>query len=148
MGGMVGRWIVRGLTVTLLAMCVAAWVGSYWWSAGVEYKPGLCYGVFATGGRIEVVRREPFFEDPGWHLSGFRTNPRHIPDLERDATRRWLVANVGGGETYWWVTVPMWAPAAVLALGAWVVWRKTRAKSGGQGFPVVPATMKEGELPP
>jgi hypothetical protein len=132
---MIRRWILRGLAVALLAVCVAAWVGSYWRIIGVGWYFGRDY--YLTGmewGRI-AFRYEPSpeFVAPGGMLFQRAEDIWQRWDLRRP--HHWLGFSYGtcsGLE----VSIPFWFCSLLLGALLWLLWRRTRPKSIGRGFPV------------
>jgi hypothetical protein len=143
---MIRGWILRGLAVTLLAVCVAAWVGSYWRTvefyhanpAG-DYVQTLCVSV----GRVDVNQR--VLEGPvapEWRYWSEANNPKagfwlavYARDRYEKARWRWWGFSLEPAVTGW-VMVPLWFLAVCSAGVVIWVWRKTRAKYNGKGFPV------------
>ena len=61
------RWLIRSLSLTLLTMCVVAWVGSYGRCVGIEYAgTKTTYGVDTNSGCIVVVRHFRYLGTGGW----------------------------------------------------------------------------------
>ena len=147
------RWIIRGLALMLLAVCVVVWMGSYRWAALAIYEPvadrelilavecgSVCswewvrlsnsgYGpMMKTGWRWQFGRTNPanfkdFYSDTDYHFAGFACDP------------------VKGRN--WTVIIPLWFPTLLSTLLLWLAWRKIRPKP--QGFPVeVVAAKTEG----
>jgi hypothetical protein len=58
------------------------------------------------------------YEHTAYHLLGFAWDAHAGPD-------RWH-----------YIMIPLWFPPLLSALLLWLVWRKTRPKSSGKGFPV------------
>jgi len=131
---MLRRWLIRSLFLLALAFVVGAWVTSYFggivaitsfggrfWAVGAVQ--GL--GITAEGSSSSVVS--------GFHFGG--TADGLVP----------TILGFGWGEEsdpfstdppYLESVFPLWLLTVVLAGLNWFVWRKTRAKYNGRGFPV------------
>ena len=135
------RWIIRGLCIALLTLWVAAWVGSYFgymavqcdsntlgWGAslgGGEFTFGeddqgqdgdlVYFGQYTTG--MWTGDRKTYEATP-YHLFGFAYRPHTGPHVMR------------------YLMIPLWFPTTLAAGLLWLVWRKTRPKYSGKGFPV------------
>ncbi len=127
---MLRRWLIRSLVLTLLTLCVVAWVGSYWRSAlvvhtGVKEK----YSASLGGGLLWLEQHDtPPISNQGWYLGSL---PRRVPwDWKLN-----LFENARGPD-YVGIFVPLWFPTILSAGCLWLVWRKTRPKYSGKGFPV------------
>jgi hypothetical protein len=138
------RWLIRGLVLALLALCVVALVGSYRHPCAIgrhgihelwlhirygsivfnEYVEPLagsirweCVDVYADhqSERMDYLSRE-------YHFAGFAYEGRNA------VTGPFLL-----------ICIPLWFPTLLCTLLLWFVWRKTRAKPAGGAFPVEPA---------
>jgi hypothetical protein len=139
---MLRRWIIRSLAVALLTLCAAAWAGSYseridvvWGSQTAFWKASLERAEFRF-----VYYRLGF--TPGWELghwrydaaqdammrSGYERTPYHALGF----AWQWDPA----AELQLLVMIPLWFPTLLSAGCLWLVWRKTRPKYSGKGFPV------------
>jgi hypothetical protein len=131
----VRRWVIRGMLVWFCAVCVTAWVASYWPGArlGVNRlaRPYL-YMLQIYDGQAELGRWEVDLLISG--NSGPSAKSQQYDFLGfcyfRNGTDRSL-------------TIPLWFPTLASGLGLWWVWRKTRAKYAGKAFPVVTTNGQE-----
>ena len=146
------RWLIRSIFIQLLAVCVAAWVGSYWQMVGVEFTQDQRSQLLAVegglivigdgeqslwiGGRVllhhhpsdnESLKKSYLATD--YHVAGFAYNSASITHHLRRAA-----------------TIPLYFPTLFSTLLLWFVWRKTKAKPIGRAFPMEPA--KKGEQRP
>jgi hypothetical protein len=147
---MVGRWVIRGLAVALLAGCVAAWVGSYWGRVTVyHYRhtstvkfetqcgaftfrevfaiplEGRPEGCVMESGSPSRASRDSLYESCTYRFAGFAYQPKaHTLDIRSAIVPMWFVTLVAAG---------------VFGFG----WRKTRSRFGGRGFPVEHVGGKE-----
>ena len=142
---MLRRWLIRALALTLLTLCVAAWVGSYWQWAGINrHYHGYRVAVNCGAGLIysQVLDHEPFvMSEWGWgHGVPF-------PEYIRTTTAGEEYGFAGFGYQFtpgathdsWDMKVPLWAPVLLAAGLLWLLWRKTRPPYHGKGFPIEPA---------
>jgi hypothetical protein len=136
---MVRRWLIRGLALALLTLCVVVWVGSYFaslsmslgprgwridpWidsgSAGCEDMYNPRYGTIEPYWKIrppDFMSIEQDYSDATHHVAGFAYH-RFSTGLRR-------------------IIFPIWFPTLLSALLLWLVWRKTRPACNGRGFPV------------
>ncbi len=151
---MMRRWIIRGLALALLTLCVVAWVGSYCRPLYIEQNVGgRSKSFFWAEGRVGYFFNSGLMGPwPGWKslfdrgLIGFDSSFWFTWDSQGS----WHILGFcsGGTKDRWWCTIPLWFPAVVVALVPmlWLVWRKTRSKYNGRGFPVEPA-RKEATKP-
>jgi hypothetical protein len=131
------RWLIRVPCLLALAFVVGVGVTSYFWGIHLIKVFG---GRYWTGGVVEGLA----------YVSEDRNTGADTPltmYFNRGVTAKgWLpltppvLGFYGGGVPGWpdalEVVFPLWLPAVVLGLGNWWVWRKTRWKRAGRGFPV------------
>jgi hypothetical protein len=142
------RWLIRGLTLTLLALCVLAWVGSRWQTVGVRYfVRDFTYAVELEQGCVSAGHDNYHFllfgqEHDGWD---FFHRPAALPTGFFGGFG--FVSWKSFPLSFWRVTVPLWFPTLLSALLLWFVWRKTGAKPIGGAFPVeITATKPGGDV--
>ena len=125
---MIRRWLIRSLALTLLTLCVVAGVGSYWRSVVVSYHAGLdCI--------VEIMSIESRRFGLSW--SNWPPIQRwEVGFWETGAWPRGPVRFMGFHVNERGITIPLWFPTLLSALLLWRVWRKTRPKFNGRGFPV------------
>jgi hypothetical protein len=140
------RWVFRVLCVTLLMLCVAIWVASYFRTLGLSHNGAHHDTYFCFQGasfiflddNTPLPDRNPKFP-PGWYLDisphesfsfnglfgartfhflGFAYKPRALANSEL------------------WIVVPLWFSTVFSCGLLWIVWTKTRSKINGRGFPV------------
>ena len=141
---MIRRWFIRGLALTLLALCVVAWVGSYWRGAYLMHdgRGWQQRAILARGGiGLGILRVSGPFHSQ-WLRGTMAIEPDFGWGLDKDDVFGWT----GFHFVYRWadktIVIPLWFPTLLSALLLWFVWRKTRAKQTGRAFPVqVPATI-------
>ena len=148
---MIGRWLIRGLALTLLTLCVVVWVGSHWQAVWV-YAP--------AENHVRYLRVEDgtlsYTETDGrgfgqWELLH---GPAAGLEIAQDVYRRTMYHFAGfayhraaGTNPHWYVYIPMWFPTLLGTLLFWFVWRKTRTRFTGKAFPVAlahPRTVSSG----
>jgi hypothetical protein len=141
------RWIFRGIVLLLLAVCVTVWVASYWGGMRVQgCRGGRFLQVIAVEG-VGYMGEDgsvPFRDSP------FRFSFEHgarAKDLLDMSTTTWSFGGIFRNlPVSGYIIFPFWLPTLPSALLLWFVWRKTRARPVGRGFPVEPA--KSGEQQP
>jgi hypothetical protein len=139
---MIRRWIIRGLAVALLMMCVVAWGGSYFRWVQVGFVND---GHYWAG---NVHYGEMFFDDemmfnagPGWYwIHELREADVVMAKALHSAVKSdFLGFAYRSGSPFasiGIVIVPLWFVTLMAGVVVWVVWRKTRPKFSGKGFPV------------
>jgi hypothetical protein len=151
---MLKRWIIRSLCIALLTLCATVWVGSYWQALHLARAINgrvLCLSIStgvicifrtdSTGGwtdgwlsymaspnKREVDWTSDCYGRARYRLAGFAIDPLLSPVAE------------GLGL---WLTIPLWFPTTLSAGLLWLVWRKTRPKYTGKGFPVEANVTKD-----
>ena len=138
------RWIIRGLGIALLTLSVTAWVGSHWETLGIWRAQGNHFVV------LELRRGEILFESRNEKDANF--SPPWLW-IHQDAQKREdNEENYRSTKFHFWgfaydpvitdtsesrpVLVPIWFPTLLSTLLLCLVWRKTRPKYSGKGFPV------------
>ena len=151
--GMIRRGLIRGPALTLLTLCVAAWVFFSWAGASVAYNTGhRVYEMNVGEGRLWLVRPNWALAYKGWNVRFFA----HISDYRWGNWRDWQsVAGAHVAGFSWgsdvkaaWVSMPLWFLSATAAGLFWMVWRGTKPKvlTTRGAFPVEPA--KAGDKQP
>ena len=151
---MVRRWIIRGLFMLPVLLCVGGWVWSGFYQAGIWYwhaEKGLA--VCTESGIVEV--------DVGtWNgkLTGRHYYVDRYPNARLyplDSHHRFLGfgcyqldTDVGIDKSpsplLWGVSIPYWFLVFISAVLLWLVWRKTRPKPDPRtAFPVELAKRSE-----
>jgi hypothetical protein len=138
------RWLIRGLALVLLALCVLAWAGSYGRALGFE---NIQYNLGMANGRLGAYRDMLSGTSP-WHSYARKIDPND-DDSGWDSQAQFHVAGftlrLDQDHNYGGFTVPLWFLVVLSALMLWSVWRKTRAKPLRGGFPVEVAATERGE---
>ena len=121
------QWIIRGLVIALLCLCISGWV--------ISYLPGTDVGFWCSydGAGLSVLIKHP---DGGGKI--------YLRGSSSDASlfgyppspKTWLGFGFRKAGSYWLATIPFWLPTTFAAVLLWLTWRMTRTKSVGQGFPV------------
>ena len=149
------RWIIRGVFLSLLVLCVGGWGWSYWFLDGIERRGSPNAGIRTLNGYLVAD-----YITPG-RGSGWFCWQRSVRDLGDPYYALWgefgfkttsfLGFAVGEVDTYWgkplppsssarrYVQIPLYFPALLSALGVLYVWRKTRVTADFKtAFPVEP----------
>jgi hypothetical protein len=131
---MLRRWIIRSLALALLTLCLTAWVGSYWRRCDVQYKRNFWNDLTVNSGRIDFQRVPNEFEKVA-RLRFETNNPYDWGD-----SKGFDYHFIGFGFLHfprsWELQFPLWFPTTLSAGCLWLVWRKSRPKYSGKGFPV------------
>ena len=142
---MVMRWLMRGVCLVLLAGVVGVWVGSYaGWLEMYKYSAGRDWGVGAVQGLGYMGRSGNM---------GFPTTPPEFGFLRGETAKSigLPLRTLGfyGGlwpvvRDLWLIIFPLWLPTLLLVVLNGFVWRWTRRRNVGRGFPVEPAKKADG----
>jgi hypothetical protein len=144
---MLRRWIIRGLGIALLTLCVTAWVWSYWWFVEVDYSSGKVSRDFIVMcGRMRLARQLSGREGWSWDYGRWTSGPMSADQFMSDEYP-FMHYHLGGFALStglmgppdgkgWKVHIPLFFPTLLSAPLLWLVWRKTRPKYSGKGFPV------------
>ena len=144
---MVRRWLIRSLALTLLTLCVVAWVGSYFESMMVTFGGNTrlwCSSL--RGGELDLTYQNqspiPF---SGWAVEFDQCDgvDRAVTRATYEAMPHQLLGFAWRPHKEYWVDlmIPLWFPTMLAAGLFWLIWRKTRPKYSGRAFPVEPAEI-------
>jgi hypothetical protein len=147
------RWLIRGLALALLTLCVVAWGGSFFegielgnLSGNVDRPIGAVWGVGWVRQTRGVYTSDRLFEYE--FLS-----PRELRVwISKHTTSGFFIGDqpgqikIPGLLESSMMAFPLWLPTLILAGLNCLVWRKTRPKFNGRGFPVE-AAAKEAPHP-
>ena len=151
---MIWRWIIRGLCLALLTPSVTVWVGSHYEAVGLHYAGSARYhNLQVHSGYIIFMEQERLTTawQPTWRLDhdvAIRERAQHYYAIcrPRFCGFGYGVPPDASYAFIFLVFVPIWFPTLLSALLLWLVWRKTRPKYNGRGFPVE-AAGKEATKP-
>ena len=148
--GMLGRWIWRGMKVSVVAVCVTAWVGSYWYLVMAWHTPdgrnGVCASVeYGTVVVSSPIQRGSAFNVRLWQGRG-RLVDAHAWPISWPTYSKWywmcewhgagFAVGWGIPDKGWMVMVPLWFITGVAGLVLVWVWRRTRSVRVGRAVPV------------
>jgi hypothetical protein len=143
---MVRKWIIRSLAMSLLTLCVVAWVGSWWKWIGFQYGHGDCalFILKVECGTVEVANRNlTYIAAFEW---GLRPAECEAHQNVLQGCRHRVFGFASDTDTGAWhdkeFFMPFWFPTLLSALLLRVLWRKTRPKYSGKSFPVEPAATE------
>jgi hypothetical protein len=137
-GRMFWRWIIRSFCLALSVICVGLWVTSFGSLIFVNYSGKTWNRAFVADGKIGFIGDNPLpaqFE--GW--SHGYADDRDFVVRDGRAKHHFLGFSYDRGPFDWYVAIPVYFPTLLSALLLWFVWRKTRAKGTGVGFPIEPS---------
>jgi hypothetical protein len=152
---MIWRCLIRTLCLALLALCLAAWVGSSWCYPKVVYagkvwpeKQNSYNEVSLLAGRIHFLRRGDTRTGmpPEWHafFDGFRPSDRPVwKNWDSFSNFHFLGFSYFHDVTVYVVTIPLYFPPLLTTLLLFLLWRKTRRKYNARGFPVEAIRTRE-----
>jgi hypothetical protein len=141
MSAMIRRWLIRLPFLLALALVVGAWIRSYFGELDVyQMTKGFYWDVGAVRGQgfLGVDLSSPYPVKPlTFSFSSGETREDFL-----NAPTTW---GFYGGPVPLWrdayvIIFPLWLPTLLLAVGNGFVWRKTKKRNTGQGFPIEPST--------
>ena len=125
------RWIIRGLVIELLLLCVGGWVFSY--QTGTQVS-SLYTFYRHNGSEIQAV-----IKDGQVHLI------KTVGSYHVIMPKTWLgfgfrdskfVSHTSESYWCWWGIIAFWFPTTLSVGLLWPIWRITRPTLIGRGFPV------------
>jgi len=133
------RWLLRIFAIALLTLCLSVWIWSYFRSLSIGYCPSLgkSYWVDTHMGGAFLSSSGGIWSSPGWRFQHIH----HAFPLSEVSELLDFKSFLGFGyfhvaDTVWGVAIPFWFPSLLSAALLWFVWRQTRPKTAGRGFPV------------
>ena len=115
------QWIIRGLVIALLCLCITGWVLSYQSSTHIYfYHDNTSFRIGSSlgeGGQFHL------------HISTVLSSMMFNP-------KTWLGFGFQKGSGYWYAIIPFWFPTLLSTALLWITWRTTRPKPVERGFPV------------
>jgi hypothetical protein len=141
---MIRRWIIRLPFLLALAFVVGVWVTSYFGGITVcKLLAGRMWEIYFIQGQtaLEMDPGSPFPDSPLYFYFDRRAIAKNYIPLP--TTLGFYKGHWPGFDTSVLIAYPLWLPTVLLAGLNWFVWRKTRAKYNGRGFPVEPVAAKD-----
>jgi hypothetical protein len=131
---MLRRWLIFGLALMLLMLCLAAWGGSYWRLIGVSHT-GKTFLAFAlNSGRVLINWGSGLRNALGWDF--VNADAFSWDAMDKFSKFSWLGFSSGNNTGWPYFTIPLWFPSLLSLFFLWFTWRKTRRKSTGKAFPI------------
>ena len=126
-------WIIRGIFIGLLMLCVGWWVESYGHSDEVTYisSGGRGCTIFSDKGGLRLVIHLRNEICTGWIFDHQTTNPaqrRVVLTGEEFFLGFGYARNCGPGFDCQWLYIPYYFLVLLFSLASYYVWRKTRPK--------------------
>ena len=142
---MIRRWLIRGLALTLLALCIVAWAGSYGRGAYIRHESDGWqeWAELETGGMGFEWCRVSGPVQFHWLWGTMSIEPDFWMVWGEDDICGWTGFHLMNRENQKSVVIPLWFPTLLSAALGLFVWRKTRPKYNGKGFPVEPTPKAE-----
>jgi hypothetical protein len=145
-GRMILRWVMRGLSVALLALCVGAWVESHyrWECIGTKFA-GRDRRVAVDTGTV-FYASSPGDRGDRWywiHGPARRENSQFVFELCEYKGGGFGLKMAGRDSAYSLIVMPMWLPTLIGGVVVWAVWSQTRGRKAGNGFPVETGNVKK-----
>lgn len=129
------RWLIRGLALTLLTLCVVMWVASFWGHMGVSHWGERMYSLGVNRGRCIAQRVDISWSMlNGWKL--YDDRPLDWTAWDKSATMTFVGFTLVWDDMGLRVTVPMWFLSLLSALLLRFVWQKTEAAPNNSLSPV------------
>jgi hypothetical protein len=134
---MIRRWLIRSLSIALLLLFADGWVVSTF--TGFEIAQHATWLVIAAKGNVCFVATTA---DVHFDFSACKTNGTRLTYYETLGGHEWAGFRLGHTVDFHtaigWLGFPFWFPTLLSALLLCLIWRKTRPKCTGKGFPVEP----------
>jgi len=134
---MIFHWLIRSFAIALLMLYLSLWGYSYFYNVYVIYNPssGKTYAVGIYMGGANVSFTNTLDLSPPWLFDRMRHRHYELPSIAKNSLYFYYEWNTYPG-TNWIVSIPFWFPSLLAAALLWFVWRQTRPKTAGRGFPV------------
>ena len=131
---MIRRWLMFGLALMMLTLCLAAWGVSYWREIDAFHNgKTFLYLVLNLG--LSWGSRVP--TAPEWY--SVNAEAGSWDGVDKYSTFSLLGFSYGVDVRVSYFTVPLWSPSLLSLSFLWFNWRKTRRKPAGKAFPIEPA---------
>ena len=134
---MLRRWLMFGLALMLLSLCLGAWGVSYWREIYASHNGKTYLDFILNSGRLEIYRGTSQGTAPGWHF--VNAEALSWDRLDQHSKFCWLGFSYSVGIDGSYFTIPFWLPSLLSLLFLWFAWRKTRPKPKGKAFPIEPS---------
>jgi len=126
-------WIIRGVFLALLLLCVGAWVWTHRSGMSLGWGGRFTGMVVSERGELCLMR----FDDTSLPFGGIIFQRTGIMGLFGNMGNGFLGFMWGNEQGQSWIALPFWFLTSVLALILIYVWRKTRPKPNpATAFPV------------
>ena len=136
------RWLIRSLFIALWVICITAWVGSYWRGAFFQCWRMALTDVFLLDGRLAIIRDDSLTPGEfGWKfVSPYTRSQAGFDWPQWDSHSTYHCVGFSWHRPSWgmYASVPLWFPTLLSGGVFWFVWRKSRVKGIGSGFPIEP----------
>jgi hypothetical protein len=142
---MIRRWFIRLPCLVALTLVVGVWITSYFGGIVVSRKLPDSYCGIVAGQGLVTFGKEPHAHS-GFEPPNFRFDPHEFVRFGAfgSPTLGFRYTGMPNIPDSLVIVFPLWLPTVVLAMLCWYVWRKTRGKYNGRGFPVEAAKKAEG----
>ena len=134
---MLRRWLIFGLALMLLTLCLAAWGVSYWREL-YAYHNGKTYLSFAlNSGRVLTSWTSGEGTASGWDFVNAEAFTWDGLDERSIFSRLGFSYGVDAVRSSYFM-IPLWFPSLLSLFFLWFAWRKARPKPKGKAFPIEP----------
>jgi hypothetical protein len=150
---MLRRWLIRVPCLVALAFVVSVWIVSYFGAiCAITWPQRRALEVKALKGLVVLDVKPPSHVNlsPG-QRAAFESSRIVFERMGTPANMGVMPTKFGfyfgtyhGIAHAFEIVFPLWLPTLLLTLLNWFVWRKTRAKYNGRGFPVEVGKKTEG----
>ena len=134
---MLRRWLMFGLALMLLTLCLAAWGVSYWRRIYVIHHGKTSLSFILNSGRVSVEWAGEVGTAPGWYSVNKKAGSWDAQD--KRSTFCWLGFSYSVGIDGSYLTIPLWFPSLLSLILLWFAWRKARLTPKGKAFPIEPS---------
>jgi hypothetical protein len=136
---MVRRWLIRLPFLLALALVVGVWITSH---IGLLYTDkrfaGRLWTIFVIQGLATFDVEAPYTHPDEPFSFDFSRKYTAKDVIPMPTTLGFYAGRWRGEPDTLLLIFPLWLPSVMLSGLNWFVWRKTRAKYNGRGFPVEP----------
>ena len=134
---MLRRWLIFGLALMLLTLCLVAWGVSYWRGIYAQHNDKTLLFFTLNSGRVVIGRESPLGTARVWYFFNREVVSWDAPD--KDSKFCWLGFSYTVGFDFSYFTIPFWFLSLLSLLFLWFAWRKARLKPLGKAFPIEPS---------
>jgi hypothetical protein len=131
------RWLIFGLALMLLTLCLAAWGASHWRRIHAFHDGKTFLLLVLDSGRVLIGWASAPGIVPEWYSSIKEAGSWDGWDQRTKFS--WLGFSYDGDVHSSYFTIPLWFLSLLSLFLVWFAWRKARPKEKGKAFPIEPS---------